>query len=79
MVRQIKLLTKVQVCNFMGINELRFSKDKTKKRRTWMLMGCWALLILMLCGYVGAAVYGYILLGLSDVIPMYLTVLASAH
>ena len=35
MIRQIKLLTKLQICNLFGINEVRFTKDKKKKARFW--------------------------------------------
>lgn len=76
MVKQIKLLTKVQLYNFMGINEFRFSKDKSKRRKNLLLMVTWAFLIVMMCGYIGAAAYGYIMIGLENVLPMYLTMLA---
>lgn len=76
MVKQIKLLTKVQLYNFMGINEFRFSKDKSKRGKTLLLMVTWAFLIVMMCGYIGAAAYGYIMIGLGNVLPMYLTMLA---
>ena len=31
MIQQIKILTKLLMCNLWGINEWRFSKNKTKK------------------------------------------------
>ena len=31
MIRQIKLLTGVSLCNLFGVNEFRYTKDKKKK------------------------------------------------
>lgn len=72
MFRQIKHLTKVQLCNFLNINVIRYTKDRQKKRGMTVLLGIWGVLFLMLFSYIGALSYGYIKIGLGNVLPMYL-------
>ncbi len=77
MIRQISILTKALLCNFLDINVLRYTKDKQKRSRS-LLVGCiWVMLIGILCFYVGGLAYGYILLGLETVVPMYLIMISS--
>lgn len=77
MIRQIRILTKAQICNFGGLNVMRFSKDKKKRANTiyvglvWLLLGC------MMCFYMGSIAAGYIKLGLGEVVPMYLSAIAA--
>lgn len=76
MLKQISILTKVQLANFCNLNVFRHTKDK-KKKYTMMGLGLvWLLLIIMVFFYVGALSYGYILLGLEQVLPMYLIAIA---
>ena len=77
MVRQIKNLTKVQLCNFLNINVVRFSKDQQKRRVMIGLTAVWSVLIALLVLYVGALSYGYIQIGLGSVLPMYLIAVSS--
>ena len=77
MIRQIKLLTKAQLCNFMDLNVFRFTKDKKKKRSALSMGLLWLLLITMLCLYVGTFAYGYSKMGLGQVIPMYLIMISA--
>ena len=72
MVRQIKILTRAQLCNFFNINAARYSKDRRKKAGLIAMMVVWLLLIVMIGFYVGIMAYGYIQLGLEAVLPMML-------
>ncbi|WP_285825648.1 hypothetical protein [Schaedlerella arabinosiphila] len=53
MLAQIRIMARLELCNLFGINILRFSKDKRKKKRAVMLSVLWVLLIIMLLFYVG--------------------------
>lgn len=76
MLRQIRILTKAQLCNFLNINVARFSKDKKKRTGIVAVSLVWLMLIAMMCFYVGAMAYGYITMGLSRVLPMYLSMIS---
>ena len=76
MVRQIKLLTKAQLLNVWNINVVRYSRDRKKRVGMIAMAALWGLLVLMMAGYVGGAAYAYILLGMEDVLPMYLGMIA---
>lgn len=76
MLTQIKLLTKLELCNLYGLNVLRFSKDKKSRQKTMGLTALWILLLVMLIGYVGGLAYGLIYLGLEEVVPAYLITLS---
>lgn len=77
MMRQIKHLTKLELCNLFGLNLFRFSKDRSARNRTKLLMGAWVFVIIMVACYVGGLSYGLSLLGMSEVIPAYLITIAS--
>ena len=76
MVRQIKILTRAQMCNFFNINVARYSRDRRKKAGVIALMAVWILVIAMICFYVGMLSYGYLQMGLGSVLPMLLTAIA---
>lgn len=77
MLKQILLLTKLQLQNLFGMNEVRFTKDKGKKRRYTALSAVWALLFIMIFSYVGGLAYGLHFLGIGEIVPMYLYTLVS--
>lgn len=77
MVRQISLLTKIQICNLFGINEIRFTKDKSKRARFLGLGAIWILVILLFMFYVGGMAYGFFLLGMQDMVPSMLAAVIS--
>ena len=77
MLRQVLLLTKLQQQNLFGINEVRFTKDKGKKRRYTALACVWVLLFAMIFSYVGGLAYGLHFLGIGEIVPMYLYTLIS--
>lgn len=77
MINQVIQLSRLQLINLFGINELRYTKDKAKRAR-YIGIGCiWFILILMVVGYVGGLAYGLVFLGLADIVPLYLYALAS--
>lgn len=77
MLRQIKLLTGLQLCNLFGLNELRHAKDKKTKLK-YIGMAClWAFVILVLIGYIAGFSYGIAEAGAEEVIPMLLYTLVS--
>lgn len=77
MMRQIKNLTGLELCNLFGLNVYRFSRDKKVRSRTRLLMGVWAVLVIMVLFYVGGLSYGLIMLGAEEVIPAYLIAISS--
>lgn len=72
MFQQIKILTKLELCNIYQLNVFRFNKDAKNKRRMLGLMAAWILVIAVLAFYVGGLSYGLVYLGLSDIVPTYL-------
>lgn len=77
MCKQIKLLTKLELCNLFSLNVLRFSKDKKVHNRALGLLAAWAVLLAMLTLYMGGLSYGLISLGLEAVVPAYLITISS--
>lgn len=73
MIRQIKLLTKLQICNLFGVNEVRFTKDKKKKARFWGLSVIWAILLVCLLSYVAGMSFVLVKLEAARLIPMVLS------
>lgn len=77
MVRQIKKLVQIQLKNFWKINEIRFGKDKQKKKRIIYLMFLRIFLGIMFIFYVSLFSYTYIQMGMADVVPVILTATTS--
>lgn len=77
MIRQISILTKAQLYNFLNINVFRHTKDKKKKRNTMAMGFLWLLVIGIVFLYVGMFSLGYIILGMGDVVPMYLVMISA--
>ena len=75
--RQIRLLAKVQLVNLFGINEVRHTKDKKKQARFVGLGVLWLFLVLMIIFYVAAFSFGFVLLGMEEIVPMYLFAITS--
>ena len=74
--KQMIRLCRLQLTNLFGINEFRFTKDKSKKRRYVGMATAWGLLILMLIGYVVGFSYIMAAMGMTEIIPMYLYAMA---
>lgn len=77
MVKQIKNLTKLLLCNFCGINEFRFSKEKSKKARFIVVAATIGMLAAMYMAYVALSTAAYIQMELSDILPAYMLTLTS--
>ena len=77
MMKQIKTLTKLQLQNLYGLNVFRYTKDKKKKKTTIGLGVVWVLLIVMIAIYIGGATFGYVHIGMPEIVPAYLIMLAS--
>ncbi len=77
MINSTKILTALELRNLYGWNVFRHTKDKKAKTRYVGLMCVWIMLILMVFFYVGALTYGLVFLGLGEIVPTYLTVIAS--
>lgn len=77
MIRQIKKVTSLLLCNFWGINEWRYSKNKSKKTQfliTAFGIGFVALLYML---YIAFMTIGYAKVGLTDIIPAYMLSMTS--
>ena len=77
MIRQIRLLTKIQICNIFDINKIRYSNDKKSKMKITGLLIAWILLILMLMGYISGIVYQLCQMGMAELIPSVIVVVTS--
>lgn len=77
MLKQIKLLTKIQLLGAFGFNEARYSKDKKLKNRNIGMMFAFAFLGLILAGYSAALTFAYVKTGLQEIIPVYLSAITS--
>lgn len=77
MLHQIKCLTAVQSCNLFGINVIRYGKDKTKRTRFIGMGILYAVLILILWGYLGAFIFGMVSIGIGELVPYYLYMIVS--
>ena len=58
MIKQILILSKVQLKSMFGINEVLHTKDKKKKQTFTLLSFAYVLVVLMAVGYVGGLAYG---------------------
>jgi len=75
--RQISVLVKMELCNLYGWNVFRYTRDKAEKKKSIALGITIGLCIVMLMSYIGGMSYGFITLGVADIIPAYLAVIAS--
>ena len=75
--RQISILVKMELCNLYGLNVFRHTRDAGERKKSITLGIIVGLLMLMLMSYVGGLCYGLVNLGFSNMIPLYLTVVAS--
>lgn len=74
---QIKILTKLELCNLYGLNTLRFTKNKKARQKTLGLLALWIVVLAVLVFYVSSLTYGLIYLGLEETVPAYLITISS--
>lgn len=77
MFTQIKILTRLELCNFAGFNVTRYTKNEKQKKKACLMFLLGVFLVAMLFFYIGAYTYGLIYLGLSDVVFAYLILFTS--
>lgn len=77
MSKQVIRLCRLQLANLFGMNEYRHTKDKAKKKRMAGLAVVYLMLIVMVVGYVGALSVGLSMMGMAEIVPMYLYAIAS--
>ena len=69
MLKQIKVLTKLQIYNLFSINEFRYTKDKKRKFNIALLGAVWLLLIGYVMAYAGGSSYILCKLDMEQFIP----------
>ena len=77
MMRAVKLLTWLSFSNFLGLNEVRYSKDQKKKSRIWTVLVAYLILGVMLVFYTGLITYALFLFDMTAIIPAYLAIVIS--
>lgn len=75
--KQIRLLTGVQLGNAFDLNEARYGKDQKKKKRTILLGVAFAFVGFMIAFYIAAMAFGFVMLGVGEIIPAYLLAITS--
>ena len=75
--KSVWLLSRLQLCNLFRFNEVRYTKDSAMKKRAVLLGVAWLMVLVILVGYVVALSVGLAMLGLADIIPVYLYTLMS--
>ena len=73
----IKTMAKLELCNLYELNRFRFAREKKIKKKALFLMIGWLIVLAMMFFYIGVLSYAFIQIGIGDVIPSYLTALAS--
>lgn len=77
MLREISVLARLNLCNIYGINVFLNNKDKRAKKVYIALSTTILFLMTLAALYVGLLVYGYVTIGLGEVIPAYLIMISS--
>lgn len=77
MIRQIKLLSRLQLLNIFGINKLRYSKDKSDKMRFFISLTGVLIVIVSSAALVYEMFSSYCKAGLGFLVPTYLYVFVS--
>lgn len=75
--KQFEALTKLQLVNLYGMNVYRNLKDPNEKRKKFWLGVAYAFVIIVMMSYVGGLTFGYVYIGLADILPAYLIMIAS--
>ncbi len=75
--KQMKLLTKLELCNLYGLNVFRHTRDGKAKKKSIAMAVVFGLVFVMLMGYVCGLCYGLVMMGAAPIIPAYLIAIAS--
>lgn len=74
---QLAAFIKLQLVNLYGKNVYRNLKDPKEKRKRFWLYIAYLFVIIVVAGYAGGMSYGYIYMGLTEILPAYLIMLVS--
>ncbi len=74
---QIKVFTKMELCNLYGLNVLFHTKDSVDKKKRIALGIIIIILFIMLGAYCGGMSYGLIKLGMGETVPAYFLLLST--
>lgn len=77
MLRQIRLLSGIQLCNLFRFNEIRHTKDKRERLRYALMGASFLLVAAVLAVYVAGLAYGFVMLGMGELVPVYLFAVTS--
>lgn len=77
MMRQIRVLSKLELINFFSLNVFRHTKDKKVKRTSTFLGITIGILIVLAMCYVGGLCFGLCKLGAEEIVPPYIVLLSS--
>ncbi len=76
MFKSVLLLTKLQICNLFSLNEAKYAKDKSKKKRLKTTLFAFIILAVMLVFYSASISYAFASFGFSNIVPLYLGTMA---
>ena len=74
---QLWTLIRLQLLNLYGFNVYRNLKDPKEKKKKFWLGVAYAAVMIVFAFYIGALSYGYVYLGLGDILPAYLIMIFS--
>ena len=74
---QLSAFIRLQLVNLFGWNVYRNLKDPKEKQKKFWLYIAYVVVIVVMMGYVGALSFGYVSLGLAEILPAYLIMLTS--
>lgn len=77
MLKQIRYLSRIQLCNLLGLNEIRHTKDKSRRARYLGLALAWLVLGGMMCAYIVMLSLGLTEMGMGEIVPVYLSAVCS--
>lgn len=75
--KQFKLLSKIQLCNLFGLNQIRYGKDEKKKRRFILLAVVCAFLGILVIAYSGIIASAFVMLGMGEILPSFTLTIVS--
>ena len=67
--KHLEALIKIQLVNLYGMNVYRNLKDPKEKKKKFWLAVAYVFFILVMIFYVGAMSFGYVYIGLGDILP----------
>ncbi|MGN0712505.1 MAG: hypothetical protein ACI4LJ_01895 [Anaerovoracaceae bacterium] len=77
MLKQIRYLSRIQLCNLLGLNEIRHTKVKSRRMRYLGLALAWLVVGGMMCAYIVMLSLGLTEMGMGEIVPVYLSAVCS--